>query len=231
MYTMVYLMYHMQVCIDLPLPDEQVFRYGAADEILSIVASDPSEVFTNRDLRRAADYGGPSVARALELLVSLDLLIRTDRENRTEYQINAERLTERTGVAAIPQAEFRAPVRRFREQVLEEAPDVEGLLIFGSVARGEADRQSDIDVFVAVETEPPMEARRAVTDIIADLESERFDGQRYGFDHHVESLHSIQNYGDRLAEIVTEGIPLYTTDEFDDLRHRILTAEERSENE
>jgi len=221
----------MQVCIDLPLPEEQVFRYGAADEILSIVASDPSEVFTNRDLRRATDYGGPSVARALELLVSLDLLIRTDRENRTEYQINAERLTERTGVAAIPQAEFRPPVRRFREQVLEDVPALEGLLIFGSVARGEADRQSDIDIFVAVGTDPPMEARRAVTDIVADLESERFDGQRYGFDQHVESLHSIQNYGDRLAEIVTEGIPLYTTDEFDDLRHRILIAEERGENE
>lgn len=215
----------MEICIDLPLPDDQVFRYGAADEILLIAASNPSEVFTNRELRRATDYGGPSVARALELLVGLDLLIRRDRENRTEYQINGDRLSERTGVAAIPQMEFHAPVRALRERVLEDVDDLAGLVVFGSVARGEADRQSDIDVFVAVSSDTPTEARRTVTDIVGDLESERFDGDRYSFHQYVESLESMRNYGDRLAEIMIESIPLYTTDEFDALRRTILTTE------
>lgn len=213
----------MQARIDLPLPEQPVFRHGAADEILTIAATNSNRVYTNRELRRLTGYGGPSVKNAVDLLLALDLLVEEVKEGRTEYRINSDRIDgPLTGIAAIPQAEFHAPIRTFRERVLEAVPDLHGIVVFGSVARGEADRQSDIDVFLTVASAPPMEARREVADIVAAIEDETFDGHRYGFDQHVESAAETREYGERVVNIMTEGIPIYTTDEFDELRATIV---------
>jgi predicted nucleotidyltransferase len=226
----------MQVRIDLPLPDHSVFRYGAADDILTLVATHPNRVFTNREFRRLTGYGGPSVQNALDLLSALDLLVKDVQDSRTEYRINSARVDgPLTGIGALPQAEFHAPIRAFRERVLEAVPDLRGIIVFGSVARGEADRRSDIDVFVTVQSAPPMEARRTVADILADIEEETFNDHRYAFDQHVESMAETRAYGERIMTIMTEGIPIYTTDEFDELRATMLdettTTEEAISNE
>lgn len=213
----------MQLHLDLPLPEQQIFRYGAADDILTLVAMYPNRVFTNREFRRLTGYGGPSVQHALDLLSALDLLVTDVTNGRTKYRINSDRVDGPvTGIAALPQAEFHAPIRAFRERVLESVPNLRGIVVFGSVARGEADRQSDIDVFLTVASAPPLAARRAVADIVADIEAETFDGQRYAFDHHVESITETGAYGERMLTIMTEGIPIYTTDEFDELRAAML---------
>lgn len=216
-------MYHMEIRIDVPLPDQLVFRYGAADDILTIVATHPNRVFTNRELRRLTGYGGPSIQNALDLLTALDLLVEEVHEGRNEYRINCDRVDgPLTGIGVIPQSEFHAPIREFRERVLEAVADLRGIVVFGSVARGEADRRSDIDVFLTVASAPPMEARRAVADIVAAIEDETFDGQRYTFDQHVESIEETRAYGERIVNIMTAGIPIYTTDEFDELRTTIV---------
>lgn len=213
----------MRTRIDLPLPDRPVFRYGAADEMLDIVAKYPDQVFTNREFRRLTGYGGPSVQNGLDLLLTLDLLIEDVRDGRTEYRLNGDRVDgSLTGIGAVPQPEFHAPIRAFRERVLESVVDLRGIVVFGSVARGEADRRSDIDVFVVVASTPPMEARQAVADVVADIEDETFGGHRYGFDQHVESAMETREYGERVVEILTEGIPIHTTDEFEELRAMII---------
>lgn len=213
----------MQARIDLPLPEQPVFRHGAADEILTILATDSNRVFTNRELRRLTGYGGPSVQNAVDLLSELDLLVTEVKEGRTEYRINSDRIDgPATGIAAIPQSDFHAPIRAFRERVLAAIPDLHGIVVFGSVARGEADRRSDIDIFLTVASAPPVEARREVADIVAAIEDETFDGQRYGFDQHVESTTETREYGERIVNIMTKGIPIYTTDEFDGLRATIV---------
>lgn len=213
----------MEIRIDLPLPDQPVFRHGAADDILTIVANYPNRVFTNRELRRLTGYGGPSIQNALDLLTALDLLVEDVQKGRTEYRINSDRVDGPVmGIVAIPQSEFHAPLRAFRERVLEAVADLRGIVVFGSVARGEADRRSDIDVFLTVASAPPMEARREVADIVAAIEDETFDGHRYAFDHHVESVTETREYGERILNIMTEAIPIYTTDEFDELRTTIV---------
>jgi predicted nucleotidyltransferase len=213
----------MQVRINLPLPDLPVFRYGAADDILTLVATSPNQAFTNREFRRLTGYGGPSVQNALDLLLGLDLLIKDVQDGRTEYRINSVRVDgPLTGIVALPQSEFHAPIRAFRERVIETVSDLWGIIVFGSVARGEADRRSDIDVFLTVASAPPMEARRTVAEIVADIEEETFNGHRYAFDQHVESMTETRAYGERIMTIMTEGIPIYTTDEFDELRATIL---------
>ncbi|MFT7985223.1 nucleotidyltransferase domain-containing protein, partial [Salmonella enterica] len=72
-------------------------------------------------------------------------------------------------ILEIPQAEFRSPVRTFLELTTKRLDEsLVGVILFGSVAKGVADRASDIDVQVLV-SENLMEARRRVLDVLSDL--------------------------------------------------------------
>ena len=199
----------MAVEVRLPLPDEQVFRYGAMDDIVEILAGNPTEEFSNRELQRLTGYGGPSVSKALSLLESMGLVVRRDDGNLTCYRIDERRLRESNDpFLEIPQAEFRDPLRRFVDRVDEEM-SVAGVLCFGSVARGEADRASDVDVFVLVDnTEEVVSARRTISEIVRELEDEPIDGDRYEFEVFVEAPESARKRGEDLRPILQEGIPL-----------------------
>ena len=200
----------MAVEVRLPLPDEQVFRYGAMDDIIEILARNPSEEFSNRELQRLTEYGGPSVSKALSLLETMGLVLRRDTGNLTLYRIDERRLKDADDpFLEIPQAEFREPLRRFVERIDEEVSSNAGILCFGSVARGEADRASDVDVFVLLDDdEEVVSARRTVSDIVRNLEKEPIDDDRYEFEVFVESPESARNRGEDLRPILQEGIPL-----------------------
>ncbi|ADD05071.1 HTH domain protein [Natrialba magadii ATCC 43099] len=200
----------MAVEVRLPLPDEQVFRYAAMDEALEILARNPTEEFSNRELQRLTGYGGPSVSKGLALLEAMGLIVRRDAGNRTLFRIDERRLRDGDDpLLEIPQAEFRDPLKQFVERMDGDVASIAGVLCFGSVARGEADRASDIDVFVLVgENEDPVSARRTVSDIVRDLEAEPVDGDRYEFEVFVESPESARKRGDDLRPILQEGIPL-----------------------
>ena len=200
----------MNVEIRLPLPDEQVFRYGAMDDIVEILARNPSEEFSNRELQRLTEYGGPSVSKALSLLDSMGLVVRRDAGNRTLYRIDERRLRESDDpFLKIPQAEFREPLHLFVERLDEEIHSIAGVLCFGSVARGEADRASDVDVFVLVnDDEEVVSARRTASEVGRDLEGTPIDGDRYEFEVFVESPESARKRGEDLRPILQEGVTL-----------------------
>ncbi|MFC6903584.1 nucleotidyltransferase domain-containing protein [Halalkalicoccus tibetensis] len=212
----------MYVELRLPLPDEQVFRYEAMDDVLEITATNPTTEFSNRDLQSLTGFGGPSVSKALSLLEAMGLLHRRDTSTKSLYRIDERRLHDpEDPFLAIPQAEFRTPLERFAERIRENVPMVVGIVCFGSVARGEADRASDLDVFVLVEEDDTLvSARRSIAEIKRDLESERIDGQRYEFEVFVESVESARRRGEDLLPILGGGVVLYETDAF-----RRVTAE------
>ena len=203
----------MYVELRLPLPDEQVFRYEAMDDVLEITARNPTTEFSNRDLQSLTGFGGPSVSKALSLLEAMGLLNRRDTSTKSLYRIDERRLHEpEDPLLAIPQPEFREPLARFAERLREEVPTVAGIVCFGSVARGEADRTSDLDVFVLVEDDELVSARRSISEIKRALEAEPIDGQRYEFEVFVESVESVRRRGEELLPLFTEGIVLYNTD-------------------
>lgn len=209
-YNALHHIYSMSVEVRLPLPDEQIFRYAAMDDIVEILGHNPSEEFSNRDFQRLTGYGGPSVSKALSLLEAMGLIVRRDDGNRTLYQINERRLRNADDpFLQIPQAKFRKPLRRFVERVNEAELSIAGILCFGSVARGEADRASDVDVFVLVDDdEEVVSARRTVSDIVQELEDVSIDGDRYEFDVFIESPESARKRGEDLQPIFQEGIAL-----------------------
>ena len=96
-----------------------------------------------------------------------------------------------------------------------------GILVFGSVARGEVDRKSDIDLFVLVNGDRTV-ARRVLSTVASDFGEKRFDGDRYTFEPFVESRESVQRAGEKLHSIFDEGITVYGDDEFQQIRKQVM---------
>ena len=214
------------VFITLPLPDKQVFRYRAADDILELLSRNPHRQFSITELREITGHGGKSVDNAVKILDSLGL-IESEREGRSSFiRIDQKRLQKPDDpILEIPQEEFRNPVREFLQRTKETQGDnLVGVILFGSVARGDADRASDIDVQVIVENDL-MKARRELQNVRQNIEKQKFDGNRFEMQLLVESVETAKNYGEKLQEIFSEGIALYSTDELDSVREVIFSGE------
>ena len=199
--------------VPFPFGEEQVFRYEAMEDVLELLIRDPFREFSVRQLRDITDHGSKTTSRAVNLLQQLEL-VRVDERGRSKrVRLNRERVTiPDEPLFALPQDEFREPVRAFVEQVRTEVPVFSALVVFGSVARGEADRRSDIDVWILVDNDDDLlQARRTATDIAVDLGEQRFGdkGNRYEFEVLVESVESAMSHGeaeDGIDEVLAEGI-------------------------
>lgn len=219
------------VCIDAyPGSDVRIFRIDAADEILRQLADAHTTEFTIPELVETTGAARSTVWRAVDLLDSIGAIRIRETPQRNYVSINPDRLQKDDPVLAIEQSEFQAPVRAFLDHVqaaIDDADgvaDVLGVVVFGSVARGEADRQSDIDLFVVVDGDRTA-ARRIVTDVVADLSEQRFDGDRFEFEPYVESIESAQRAGSKLEDIFREGITIYGSDELAGLRKTVIGDE------
>jgi len=93
--------------------------------------------------------------------------------------------------------------------------------VFGSVARGQADRQSDIDLWVLVAGSRAQ--RHQGNEVAKELSQRPFDGDRYTFQVVVETSDSPAGYADRLSEIFTDAITLYETEALEALKREVLT--------
>lgn len=215
------------VFISLPLPDEQVFRYQAADDILDLLYRHPHKEFTVTQLRDVTEHGGKSVDNALKILDSLDLIEKRREGRHSLIRINQEQI-QKPGdpFLEIPQNEFRKPVKAFLEQAKQREEDnLVAVILFGSVARGEADRTSDIDIQVIVENDL-MKARRSLQDARQDIEETRFDGNRYEIQLLVESIDTAKDYGEKLREIFSQGITLYSTETLEDVQEVVFSGKQ-----
>jgi predicted nucleotidyltransferase len=219
------------VCIDAyPGTDTDVFRIGAADDILRLLADAHESEFTIPELVDVTDVTRSTVWRAVDLLEGIGAVRIRETPQRNYVAINPDRLQKDDPILAIEQSEFHAPIRAFVDRVrtaLTDADDVNellGVIVFGSVARGDADRQSDIDLFVVVEGNRTT-ARRVVRDAVADLRTRRFDGDRFEFEPYVESAESARRAGSKLRETFAEGITVYGGDQLHSLRKAVLADE------
>lgn len=219
------------VCIDA-YPDSgvDVFRISAADDILRLLADAHDAEFSIPELVDATGVTRSTVWRAVNLLESIGVIVVRETPQRNYIAINTDRLRNADPVLAIPQSAFHAPIRAFVDCVQEtiaetdDVDDVLGIVVFGSVARGEADRRSDIDCFVVVDGDRTM-ARRRITDIVGALQSERFEGDRYVFEPYVESAESAQRARSKLRDIFAEGITVVGSDQLNSLRKEVLADE------
>lgn len=211
-----------QISVDLPVRDDRLFKGDATDAILLFLMRHRDESFSMTDIAEAVDYTRPTITKTVDVLSNNDLVVEERDGSRRVVQINRDRLSlPDDPYLEIPQSEFHAPVKAATEALLDELNGVLAVVLYGSVARGEADRRSDIDLWVLVR-EDRMSNQRRANHVRQSLEEDVFDGDRYAFEIDVEGLRAIPNYADELREILHDGIAVHRTDEFDTVRKMIL---------
>jgi predicted nucleotidyltransferase len=214
------------IFVSVPLPSEQIFRYAAMDDIVGLLVRNPHQEFRVRQLREITGHGGKTVSNALALLQELDLVSTTRKGQSKLVRVNRDRIEKPNDpILAIPQEEFRDPVRAYLSELEDHELDAAGVVLFGSVARGRADRTSDVDVLVVVGGDPTA-ARREAQAARQAVESRRFDGERYEFQVLVESIESARQYGPKLHEIFAEGIVLEGSDRLEAVKREVFDGEQ-----
>jgi predicted nucleotidyltransferase len=219
-----------------PFGEEQVFRYAAMEDVLELLIRNPFREFTVRQLRELTNNGSKTTTRAVDLLQQLELVRVDERGRSRRVRLNRERVAiPNEPFFALPQDEFREPVRAFAKRARAEVPSFSALVVFGSVARGEADRQSDIDVWILIDdNDALLPARRAATDIAVELSEERFGeaSDRYEFEVLVESVTSAVSHGeadDGIDEVLAEGIVIDDSDALERVKDVVLGGADATE--
>ena len=207
-----------RINVPVPAKNEELYRHSVTNDLLSFLIDRPFEEYTLRKLASLVGTTHRTVSLAVDILEDNDLVVVTPEGNKKLVGINRDRIeTPENDVLRIPQPEFQQPVQEAVDALVDQLDDVLGILVYGSVARGEADRQSDVDLWVLVREERSRNQQRAA-ELAKGLAETRIGGERYGFHIVVESPESVPAYTEDIASIVTAGIPVYRTDEFEQFR-------------
>lgn len=210
-----------ETSIKIPIPAKEPNIYGrkVVDDILLFLSRNRFNRFSRSELAQKFDYSESTVLRAVDTLEKNGLVVSEFKGNTKLTSINRSRLSvPEDPLLRISQEEFQEPTKVATETLVQELDGVIGIILYGSVARGDADRQSDIDLWVAVKEERSSNQMK-VNEIEKNLAEERFDGERYDFHIVVEALDTIPAFTEDIARIVMSGIPVYKTDEFQKLRN------------
>lgn len=220
----------ISVRLDVYGRQDGVFRYEAADEVLRLLVEAHDSEFTIRELAEATDSARSTIWRAVELLDDAGVVRVRETPQRNYVSIDPDRLRKDDPVLAIEQSQFHDPIRAFVDELERrtiESDDVEellGVVVFGSVARGEADRRSDVDLFVLVAGDRTS-ARSLASAVADDVERRRFDGDRFAVEPQVETRESARRAGSKLRELLAEGVTVYGGDRITALRRSVFSDE------
>lgn len=207
--------------LPIPVKDPETFRYSATADIISCLAEHPDRSFTNRELHRITGHGMSGVNAAIDSLDALGLIDvdRTGRSNNVRID-TTKLVSPEDPVAAVPQSEFHEPIRAVLARLDETLDSEFGVILFGSVAHGTADRASDIDLLVVVETDR-MTAQRDAHTIEQSVADKRFDGERYEPHLVVETPETAVQH-DRIERILAAGITLREATVIDAIETEVL---------
>lgn len=116
-------------------------------------------------------------------------------------------------VGQIPQTEFRKQVKKYVEAIDSIGISPLSVVIFGSVARGEATWKSDIDALILTDkwTE---EREENILDILSDVTVEKKDVER-SLNPNFLNYSKISSEKSLIEKAKTDGILVYTTEEVD----------------
>lgn len=208
----------LSVHLPIPTPDSSLFGPGSIGDVLEFLARNRFEEFAQSEVAACVDGSRSTVRRAIESLAANGLVEYEYDGTRKLVRINQSRLcVPNDPILQIPQEEYREPVKAAVGRLQNELDDVVGVALYGSVARGVADRRSDVDLWVAVRGDRA-EQQRIANEIATNLGEVRFDGDRYEFHVAVESMESIPSFTDDVGDILQSGVPVYDTEEFRKLR-------------
>lgn len=209
------------VCLPVPVTEPDLFRHDATAHILHLLTDNPDRAFSNRQLQRLTEKGMGNVNGAVNAMEAAGVITVRRDGRANQVTINASKLYKPDDrITLVPQTEFQRPIREVITRLDEKTSVDPGVILFGSVARGDADRASDVDLFVVV-PENRMTVQRKAHEIEKEIATERFDGDRYAFHIIVEAKDSAPNH-DQIVDILTEGITLRTSSALDVVKREVF---------
>lgn len=128
---------------------EKIFRWGYARDLLMFLAKNPYDSFTVSEIIRRLDIKSrDSLSKLLEAMKDAKL-IESVRVGRKRFiSINREYIEiPKDALSQIPQKEYQNIVKLVVDKISKKK-EIEKVILFGAVARGTADRMSDIDILV-----------------------------------------------------------------------------------
>lgn len=165
----------------------ELFGNSNLPRIMQVVAKEPSREFAVTELMQLAGLtSNEGTTRAVEALLKASW-IRERRAGRGRLlRVNEEILTlPPNPYLQIPEA-FREVTRHVAKHLLARSgAEVWKILLFGGLAVGRGDRQSDLDVFVV--TPSPRPVRLEANRLVDELRTAGFRGQRYDLHVFVET--------------------------------------------
>ena len=219
----------ISISLSLPAPNPDLFKSKATNDILLFLTNHRFSQFSLREVANHVGHAQQTTRRAINTLVGNGLVVESPEGNQRLVQINRQRLSiPDDPILRIPQLDFQDPVRTAVDELTSELDGVVGVILYGSVARGEADRRSDIDLWVLTQGKRAENQREANT-IASDLGDTKFGGNRYVFHIDVEAVQAVPTYTEDIRGIVVSGIPIYKTDNFEIVENLLL--EESNDNE
>ncbi|MEZ3165041.1 nucleotidyltransferase domain-containing protein [Halorubrum sp. RMP-47] len=212
----------VSISVPIPASDADLFKSKATNDILLFLTNHRFKQFSQREVADQIGHSQQTVRRALNTLVENGLVVEHPDNNQRLVRINRERLAiPDDPLFRIPQPEFHKPVKAAVDELTGRLDGVIGIVLYGSVARGEADRRSDIDLWVLT-TDDRAPTQREANAVGRDLEDAEFDGNRYAYDIDVEAAQAIPTYTDDIREIVVSGVPIYSTTKFETVKKFLL---------
>lgn len=210
------------ISVPIPTRNPDIFKHQATDDVLLFLSRHRFESYSIGTVAERVDHTAQSVRRAVDVLSANGLVTETRDGTRRLVGIDRDRLSvPEDPFLRIPQSAFQEPVKAAVDELAAALDDVVGIVLYGSVARGEADRRSDVDLWVLVRADRA-ENQRAANAAVADLEERSFDGDRYAFDVDVEAVASVPAYTEDVREVVLSGIPVFETADFETVENLLL---------
>ena len=214
------------ISLRIPAHDADLYNHKATDDVLLFLSRHRYDEFPIGTIADQTGHSGPSVGRAVDVLKANELVEETRTGNKRLIRIDRRRLSVPADpFLRIPQPEFHEPVREAVEALDSRLENLLGIVLYGSVARGEADRRSDIDLWVLVGGDRAA-SQRSVNDLVREFEEREFEGGRYEFDIDVEAVSSIPTYTEDVREIVLSGFAVYETPQFDTVEKLLMNEGE-----
>lgn len=139
------------IALTLPVRDSELFKHSASPHILNFLSDNPDINVSIRQLAAVTPMSERATREAVNALEANELVETFHEGNARRVHINRSGLDRPDDpIRSVPQTHFQTPVRVGRHYIEDELDDIMGIVLFGSVARGDADRQSDIDLWILV---------------------------------------------------------------------------------
>ncbi|ODS41298.1 MAG: hypothetical protein A7315_06715 [Candidatus Altiarchaeales archaeon WOR_SM1_79] len=118
--------------------------------VLSHFFNNPNEEFYLRELARLLKISPMTVKRALDDLVNDNLIIRQEKKNQILYQANMD--SQAFKFAKISYNLAWLEKKKVVEYLLGKASGISSIILYGSYAKGENDKHSDLDLLLICTT-------------------------------------------------------------------------------